>query len=246
MFVKTILTSLVFTLFLCADNKSMEHVGVEVTTQSPNKVKKQYIVKRNIPKACKDVPSTNDMFWTGNFANDAVPEICKSTYVHTKGKLLSIKLDVDLETFGELEVLRFLKEMQEDKNLLLIDSRLEKWYKYRTIPGAINIPFVYFRDKESYEFHFEYALKYLGVGTEEDGAYDFEKAKTLVIFCNGPWCSQSPSMIFALLRIGYPTEKLKWYRGGMQDWLGAGMTSTREVDFKTLAKDALNKEHPKK
>jgi hypothetical protein len=34
-------------------------------------------------------------------------------------------------------------------------------------------------------------------------------------------------MIFALLKIGYPHEKLKWYRGGMQDWLGSGMTSTR-------------------
>ena len=39
--------------------------------------------------------------------------------------------------------------------------------------------------------------------------YDFSKAKTLVLFCNGPWCSQSPDMIFALLEIGYPPEKLK-------------------------------------
>ncbi len=250
MFLRSLIIFLLLSIFSSAVNKSMEYVGVEVVTQHSNKAKKRYIVKRNIPKECKDVPITNDMFWTGNFANKAVPERCKSTYVHTKGKLLSIKLDIDLETFGELEVLRFLKEMQSDKNLLLIDSRLEKWYKYRTIPGAINMPFIYFRDKESYEFHFEYALQYLGVVIEKDGGYAFENAKTLVIFCNGPWCSQSPSMIFALLKIGYPAEKLKWYRGGMQDWLGAGMTSTREVDFEALEKESikksLNKEHPEK
>ena len=34
-------------------------------------------------------------------------------------------------------------------------------------------------------------------------------------------------MIKQLLKIGYPAEKIKWYRGGMQSWLGLGMTSTR-------------------
>jgi len=71
------------------------------------------------------------------------------------------------------------------------------------------------------------SCKMLGIDLIE-GEYDFEHAKTLVLFCNGPWCSQSPSMIFALLEVGYPPEKIKWYRGGMQDWLSAGMTSTRD------------------
>ncbi len=162
------------------------------------------------------------MLWTGNFANKSIPEVCKSTYVHTKGKLIPMQLDADLETYGELEVLVFIKEMQQNKNLLLIDSRKEKWFAYRTIPGAINIPFHYFKEKENYEFHFEYALKHLGVFIQKDGEYDFSDAKTLLLFCNGPWCSQSPTMIYALLEIDYPAEKLKWYRGGMQDWLGAG------------------------
>ena len=84
-----------------------------------------------------------------------------------------------------------------------------------------------FKERDNYEFHFEFALKFLGVTKDHDGEYNFDKAKTLLLFCNGPWCSQSPTMIHALMEIGYPTEKLKWYRGGMQDWLGAGMTSTR-------------------
>jgi rhodanese-related sulfurtransferase len=206
---------------------SLERDGVRVKVKTPDNRVKEFVVKRFIPKECKKIPINNEMLWTGNFANKRVPEVCKSTYVHTKGKLLPMHLDEDLETYGELEVLAFLREMQTDDRLLLIDSRKEQWFIYRTIPGATNMPFHYFKDRENYEFHFEYALQHLGVTKDENGDYDFSKAKTLVLFCNGPWCSQSPSMIFALLEIGYPPENLKWYRGGMQDWLSAGMTSTR-------------------
>jgi len=206
-----------------AGEKSFEYNGVKV--RSGERV---YMVKRIIPKECKNVPINNEMLWTGNYAHERVPDACKSTYVHTKGKLLPMHLDEELETYGELEVLATLKEMQHNDDLLLIDSRNEQWFKYRTIPGAINMPFVYFKYRDEYEFHFEYAMKHLGVEKDKEGEYDFSNAKTLVLFCNGPWCSQSPSMIFALLEIGYPAEKLKWYRGGMQDWLSAGMTATRD------------------
>jgi len=236
MFGKTPLLALLCSSILYAGNIGLEYSGVMVTTHTSEKEEKHYVVKRNIPDICKKVPITNEMFWTENFAKSTVPDVCKSTYVHTKGKLLSIKLDEDLETYGEIEVLYFLKEMQHNKNLLLIDSRLKKWFTYRTIPGAINMPFIYFKARDEYEFYFEYALKHLGVFVEKDGEYDFSDAKTLLIFCNGPWCSQSPEMIFALLKIGYPAEKLKWYRGGMQDWLGAGLTSTRAVNFDTVDK----------
>ncbi|BAF72124.1 rhodanese-like domain-containing protein [Sulfurovum sp. NBC37-1] len=208
--------------------QSIEHRGVKVTTTLPDKKKITYHVKRKIPDICKKVPINNEMLWTGNFANPKVPTVCKSTFVHTKGKLLPMHLEEGLETFGELEVLIFLKEMQKDKNMLLLDSRTKPWFDYMTIPGAVNMPFIYFKKHKEYEFHFEYALKYLGVKKDANGEYDFTEAKTLLLFCNGPWCTQSPEMIFALLKIGYPAEKLKWYRGGMQDWLGAGMTSTRK------------------
>jgi len=214
------------TLFLGA--QSFEYSGVMVTAVTPDNKQIHYLVQRKIPKICKKVPINNEMLWTGNYANPKVPDICKSTYVHTKGKLQPMHLDEDLETYGELEVLAFIREMQKNKNMMLIDSRKPSWYDYMTIPGAVNMPFVYFKERDNYEFHFEYALKHLGVTKDKEGEYDFEKAKTLLLFCNGPWCSQSPTMIHALLEIGYPAEKLKWYRGGMQDWLGAGMTSTRE------------------
>ena len=231
MYTKVISLFFLFTLLIYADSQRIENRGITVTKQINDHTKIRYIVKRNIPEVCKKVPITNEMLWTENFAKSTVPDVCKSTYVHTKGSLLPMQLEPGLETYGEIEVLYFLKEMQNNKNMLLIDSRLKKWFDYRTIPGAVNMPFVYFRDSEAFEFHFEYALKYLGVVLDKNGMYDFDAVKTLLIFCNGPWCTQSPDMIFALLKIGYPPEKLKWYRGGMQDWLGAGLTSTREVDF---------------
>jgi rhodanese-related sulfurtransferase len=55
--------------------------------------------------------------------------------------------------------------------------------------------------------------------------WNFENAKTLVLYCNGPWCGQSPTNIKQLLSMGYPSYKLKWYRGGMQDWKVLGLTT---------------------
>jgi len=55
--------------------------------------------------------------------------------------------------------------------------------------------------------------------------FDYSDAKTLVMFCNGMWCGQSPASIATLLKFGYPAEKMKWYRGGMQDWAILGLTT---------------------
>ncbi|RUM76239.1 MAG: rhodanese-like domain-containing protein, partial [Sulfurovum sp.] len=57
--------------------------------------------------------------------------------------------------------------------------------------------------------------------------FDFSNAKTLVMFCNGMWCGQSPASIAALRKFGYPAEKLKYYRGGMQDWHILGLTTVK-------------------
>jgi rhodanese-related sulfurtransferase len=46
-----------------------------------------------------------------------------------------------------------------------------------------------------------------------------------VFYCNGPWCGQAPTNIKQLLALGYPAHKLKWYRGGMQDWKMLGLTT---------------------
>lgn len=227
MFKFLIILTLFVSLTLYAEEE-FEYIGVEVNVTMPNKKVKTITVKRYIPDVCKKVLITNKNLWTGNFAHNSVPEVCKTTYVHTKGKLLAMTLDDDLETYGELEVLAFIKEMQGNPKMLLIDGRTEPWYAYFTIPGAVNVPFMHIKRPAEYEFEFEEALILFGVKILKDNEYDFTDAKTIVVFCNGPWCSQSPDMIYALLQLGYPSEKMKWYRGGIQDWLSAGMTSTRK------------------
>ncbi len=59
--------------------------------------------------------------------------------------------------------------------------------------------------------------------------WDFSEAKTLVLFCNGAWCPQSSVNIKTLLKRGYPSSKIKWYRGDMQAWLGFGLTVVKPV-----------------
>ncbi len=53
----------------------------------------------------------------------------------------------------------------------------------------------------------------------------FHGAKTLVFYCNDPWCGQSPTNIKQLLALGYPVHKLKWHRGGIQGWKALGLTT---------------------
>ena len=61
-------------------------------------------------------------------------------------------------------------------------------------------------------------------GDEKTDDWDFSRAKTLVLWCNGMWCGQSPRAIRGLLRLGYPAKKLRYYRGGMQAWQSLGLT----------------------
>ena len=114
----------------------------------------------------------------------------------------------NIETFGELEVLEFLEDMQDDS------------------PPAINIPFIYFTERDKWMKEKKEALALFGVKGVK-APYDFSEAKSILFFCNGVWCRQSPQMIEALLELGYPAKNMKWYRGGMQSWLSVGMTSTR-------------------
>ena len=81
-------------------------------------------------------------------------------------------------------------------------------------------------EAELFPKEYQQALVTLGI-KKVNNTLDFSEAKELLLFCNGAWCSQSPKMIKALLKLGYPPQKMKWYRGGMEDWLGFNMTTTR-------------------
>jgi rhodanese-related sulfurtransferase len=137
-----------------------------------------------------------------------------------------MQLAAGVETFGELEVLDFLKQMRDgDEKLMVIDSRTPDWYAKGTIPGAINIPYAQNMAGHATDLPGLKQTLVESFGVKgADGSYDFGAAATLAIFCNGPWCGQTPNYIRTLLALGYPAAKLKWYRGGMQDWCSLGLT----------------------
>ena len=137
-----------------------------------------------------------------------------------------VRMPESVETIGEIEMLDYLQRASKgDKSILIIDSRGPKWLQRGTIPGSVNIHYKQLSLKSSPEFAVADVLvnRFDAERTEE--FWNFRFAKTLVLFCNGAWCGQSPTNIRALLRLGYPPSKIKWYRGGMQSWEAAGLTT---------------------
>ena len=135
-----------------------------------------------------------------------------------------------VETIGELEVLDYLKKMADgDDSILVIDSRTPDWVKKGTIPGAKNLPWTKLNPAKGADpvSIMEIMENEFGV-TESEGLLNFSEAKTLVLFCNGMWCGQSPNNIKNLMKFGYPADKLKWYRGGMQDWEILGLSTVSD------------------
>lgn len=151
-----------------------------------------------------------------------------------------------VEIAGEYEVLQFMEEMVNTELGILIDARLPSWYKRGTIPGSINIPFTVFdhdpthkdviralkllgaepRDVGSMTRGLEKTMASIGLASDEKTTYwDFTRAKELMLWCNGPWCGQSPRAIINLVNLGYPKEKIHYYRGGMQNWHLLGLTT---------------------
>ena len=128
-----------------------------------------------------------------------------------------------VETLGELELLAFLEQDVQEGKGALIDARVETWYQGGTIPGSINLAFNLFENPESNPFLVP-VLQLLGGQQASNGTWNFSNAKDLALFCNGPWCGQSPRAIRNLMSVGYPAEKIRYYRGGMQAWLALGLS----------------------
>ena len=134
-----------------------------------------------------------------------------------------------IETVGELEVIQYLRRIEGgDESVLVVDTRSINQVSKGTIPGSVNV----------YGNHLiaafganpiiveEILTGQFGVSGNNDN-FDFGKAKTLVVYCYGIWCGQGPRTLHALLKLGYPAAKLKWYRGGIQAWESVGLTTIR-------------------
>jgi rhodanese-related sulfurtransferase len=157
-------------------------------------------------------------------------------------------------TVAELEVIQFMETALHRGDGVLIDARTPSWHEKGTIPGSVNIPFTVFEKpaddpelaevlerlgaKERYDVNVVMrSLEKVGLfsGSQKTDTWDFSEAKQLLLWCNGPWCGQSPRAIRALISLGYPAEKLYYYRGGMQMWQSLGLTTVLPSDVSNYA-----------
>ena len=160
----------------------------------------------------------------------------------------------DVETVAELELIEFMETDYTNGDGAIIDVRTIEWFQRGTIPGSISIPAAVFEKSadnpelievmESLGAHerdrvgaIQRGIESLGLfgGDMKTDQWDFTEAKELLIWCNGPWCNQSPRAIHALVEMGYPAKKLKYYRGGMQMWQSLGLTTVTPVDRNKVA-----------
>jgi len=137
-----------------------------------------------------------------------------------------MQLAPGVETLGELELIAYLKRIGRDDRVLVIDSRDSDWpLRSGVIPGSISLPWQALHPAHSTPEKIAETLVFRFGAAHEGVLWNFENAKTLVFYCNGPWCGQSPTNIKQLLALGYPPHRLKWYRGGMQDWKMLGLAT---------------------
>jgi rhodanese-related sulfurtransferase len=135
-----------------------------------------------------------------------------------------------VETVTELDMIHAARDMVAgNSDILIVDARTPSWFKRGTIPHSINIPFTRVNSKALNKDPMgvvEIMVESFGV-VDLDGVLDYDKSKTLYLFCNGSWCGQSPASIRALLTMGYPQDKIKYYRGGMNSWESLGLTTVK-------------------
>jgi rhodanese-related sulfurtransferase len=137
-----------------------------------------------------------------------------------------------VETVTELDMIYAARDIQSgDTSMMVIDARTPVWTTAKrggTIPSAVNIPFTKLNAKavsKDPDAVIEILTSQFGVVDNGTGILSFKDAKTLYLFCNGLWCGQSPAAINALLSLGYPASKLKYYRSGMNAWHSLGLST---------------------
>lgn len=140
------------------------------------------------------------------------------------------KIDPEIKNFEELELLSFMQHEVKDGTGVIIDARLKSWYELESIPSAINLPFPIMLHATKSKA--EQIFKLLGMTIDKDGTWNFSKAKTLAVYCNGVWCEQTKHFMTGILKYHYPKSKLRYYHSGFQGWKLLGLTTIVHKEIK--------------
>ncbi len=109
-----------------------------------------------------------------------------------------------VRTIGELELIEAVK----DPDVLLVDARPKSWFVLESLPGAVNIP-----------------EKMTANPKARDKLLKILSSKVLVVYGNGSWSPEAAQFIRNMIHLGFPPEKLRYYRDGLQGWKLLGMTT---------------------
>lgn len=125
-----------------------------------------------------------------------------------------------VETITENAVIDFMASEVAAGTGLLIDSRDQAARALGFLPTSANMPQELFTPDNPL---LPEIFKALGARSLL-GAYNFTDAMTLVVYDAGPTTWDAHNLINAMIAEGYPTDKIKYYRGGMQVWSTLGLT----------------------
>jgi hypothetical protein len=182
------------------------------------KIHEEVLISKNIQvnisekmKSLKTLHKGKELIITRNTSdvNKSCPPFC-IVPMHIK----------DVKTVGELEVLDFIKSLNDKGNNLILDTRESRYYNKSTIPGALNLPsHMLLKDSD----YFDDVIAVLGI-KKIDNKWQFKEIHNLLIFDDGITDNKASEAIESLLKLSYPSDKILYYRGGFSSWKSLGLT----------------------
>lgn len=109
------------------------------------------------------------------------------------------------------------KEVQEliGQGVTIVDTRTEKEFKARRVPGAVFVPY---HEKSLKDVAFDAKLD------DFSGIDKLDPARPVIFACNGAECWKSYKASRVALAKGF--RKVYWFRGGLPEWEASGLQAT--------------------
>jgi len=95
----------------------------------------------------------------------------------------------------------------------VIDTRVAAEFAEKTIKGAKSVPY---KEKSAKDVNFDASQDHFDLSK-----LPADKAAPIVFFCNSGECWKSYKASVAAMKAGY--TKISWFRGGVPEWVKAGL-----------------------